>query len=76
MISRTFVAERTWIVDGWEIVTIESTELTASAASSGLTATAAREPIAIIVRHPEGQRAFDLEGREIQIVGTIAGGRF
>lgn len=69
MISRTSVTERTVVVNGWEITAVQSTASTASAASAGLIATAACEPVAIIVRHPGGQRAFDLEGREIPIVG-------
>lgn len=66
MIKSTLTADQTLIVDGWEIVTVESTMCAVTSIGGRLTATAIREPVAIIVRYPEGDRAFDLQGQEIQ----------
>jgi hypothetical protein len=67
MINRTVAEARTLFVDGWEIVTIESIVCAVIDTSEGLMATALREPIAIIVRYPEGDRAYSLEGREMPV---------
>lgn len=67
MIKTSVAAGPTIVVDGWEIVTVESTMSAATSIGGRLTATAMREPVAIIVRYPEGERAFDMEGREIPI---------
>jgi hypothetical protein len=67
MIKTSVAAGRTIVVDGWEIVAVESTMCAAASIAGRLTATATREPVAIIVRYPEGDRAFDLQGQEIPL---------
>jgi hypothetical protein len=65
MIKTTVTAAPPVFVDGWEIVAVETTLCAATSIGSRISATAHREPVAIIVRYPEGDRAFDLNGREI-----------
>lgn len=66
MIKSTLAEGPAVTVDGWEIVVVESTMCAATVVNGRLTATAMREPVAIIVRYPDGDRVFDLSGREIE----------
>jgi len=65
MIKTTIDAGVPFTVGPWEMVVVESTRYAATSIAGRLTATAMREPIALIVRYPDGDRAFDLEGRDI-----------
>jgi hypothetical protein len=67
MIKTTLDAGASFTVSGWEVVVVESTLCAAACIDDRLTATAMREPVAIIVRYPDGDRAFDLEGHEIPL---------
>lgn len=64
MIKTTIEAGVPFTVGSWELVVIEATRSAATSTDGCLTATAMREPIAIIVRYPDGDRVFSLEGRE------------
>jgi hypothetical protein len=66
MIKSTVAEGPVVSVDGWEIVVVESTMCAATLMDGRVTATAMREPVAIIVRYPDGDRVFDLAGREIE----------
>lgn len=61
MIKTTIDAGVPFTVGPWEIVVVESTKCAAASIDGRVAATAMREPIAIIVRHPDGDRLFDLE---------------
>lgn len=67
MIKSTLTLGKPSIVDGWEIITVESTMCAVTSIGGRVTATAVREPVAIIVRYPDGDRAFELSGREIPL---------
>ena len=67
MIRTELRAHESIVVGGREILIVESISCAAASIDGRLTGTALREPVAIVVRSPEGDRAFDLEGREIRI---------
>jgi len=48
-------------VGAYELVVIESTRAVLLSFDGRLAATAMRSPIAVLVRHPAGERLFDLE---------------
>jgi len=65
VMTKTVVAEGVpFMVGPWEIVIVESTRCAATSIDGCLAVTAMREPIAVIVRHPDGDRTFGLEGRD------------
>ena len=72
MIKTTIDAGVPFNVGPWEMLVVESTTYTATSVAGCLAATAMREPIALIVRYPDGDRAFDLEGRDIVTGATAA----
>lgn len=65
MITTTIDTTVPFTVGPWKIVVVESTGYAAASIDGGLMATVMRRPITIIVRYPDGDRAFDLTGREI-----------
>ena len=68
MIRTEFRAHESITFGGREILIVESIACAAAAIDGRVTGTALREPVAIVVRTPEGDRAFDLEGQEIRIL--------
>jgi len=53
-----------FMVGPWEIVIVDSTRCAAMAIDGCVAITAMREPIAVIVRHPDGDQTFGLEARD------------
>ena len=72
MIEVTIDAGVPFTVGPWEMLVVESTMCVVASIDDHVTATATRTPIALIVRYPDGDRAFDLEGREIPVQRSVA----
>jgi len=60
MIKTTTNAGAPFTIGPWELVVVESTRSVATSIAGCLAATTMREPIAIVVRHPDGDRTFYL----------------
>ena len=56
MIKTTIDADVPFTVGPWEMLVVESTTITATSVAGCLAATAMREPVALIVRYPDGDR--------------------
>lgn len=56
MIKTTINAGVPFTIGPWEIVVFESTTSVATSFAGTLTATTMREPFAVVVRHPDGDR--------------------
>ncbi len=64
-------AGRPIVVDDLQLIPVESTELYADQASGRLTAVAAKQPVAIVVRVAGRVWALDLEGREMSLSALL-----
>jgi hypothetical protein len=67
VIKSDLVEGESIIVGRWEIILVQSTVCAAASSEGRISGTALREPVAVVVRSPDGDRAFDITGREIPI---------
>lgn len=55
------------IIAGVEIFAVASTRCDAAVVAGTILGAVLREPLAVIVRGPDGDRAFDLDGRPVPL---------
>lgn len=67
MTFSTIKAGASVTVGQWDVVVVESSRCAASPLGDGVVCTGVRKPVAVLVRHPEGLRVFDLEGHSITL---------
>jgi len=59
------------VIDGLQVIPVESTQIHANRPAGRLTALAVKEPVAIVVRLAGRVWALDLEGRETSLAALL-----